>query len=554
MYLRTSVQKRADGSVLTHFQIAESYWDRSLKRSKTRLLCSVGRSDDPDTTERLKRLVHSINKRVSSESLAPGWDIEFSWSYGAIYALEALWARLGIGEVIEELLAHRRFEFPVERALFALIANRALAPASKLYCFEQWLAEEVVIDGAKELALHHLYRAMDFLVEHQHALEKAIHERVSERLQLDVELIFYDTTSLHFEIDDNDEASDEACDDGSDDNDALRKRGHSKNGRSDAPQIVIGLAVTRDGFPVRHWIFPGNTVDVTTVAGVRADLVGWRLSRCVFVGDAGMVSEANLKTLAAGGGRYILCQPLGRDHKLANELLSRAGRYKPVGKELKIKEVVLGEGERRRRYVLCLNETERRRAEHHRQQVLTELEAELASLSSSSGSSHSKRVCALRSSRRYGRYLRQTKGGKLKISRSSVKSAARLDGKHAVFSNDDSLSAVDLAMGYRQLLRVERCWRDLKSHLGLRPVFHYAPHRIRAHVAISVLSLLLQRAAERACKDSWRNIRDDLNQIKLVQYTTPDGRFRQTSTIRENAQKRLKELDIQNPPFIASLG
>ena len=142
-------------------------------------------------------------------------------------------------------------------------------------------------------------------------------------------------------------------------------------------------------------------------------------------------------------------------------------------------------------------------------------------------------MCALRSSRRYGRYLRQTKRGKLRISRSSVKSAARLDGKHAVFSNDDSLSSTDLALGYRQLLRVEQCWRDLKSHLGLRPVFHYAPRRIRAHVAISVLSLLMQRAAERACNDSWRRIRDDLNQIKLVQYTTPDGRFRQTSTIRE---------------------
>lgn len=533
--------------MLTHFQIAESFWDRSAKRSKTRLLCSVGRSDDPETTDRLKRLVQSINRRVSSEKLAPDWDIELSWSYGAIYALEALWERLGIGEVIAEVLAERRFEFPVERALFALIANRALAPASKLYCFEQWLAEEVVIEGVEELALHHLYRAMDFLVEHQHALEKAIYERVSERLQLDVELIFYDTTSLHFETDDNDEISDAQ-------EEALRKRGHSKNGRTDAPQIVIGMAVTRDGFPVRHWVFPGNTVDVTTVAGMRADLVGWRLSRCVFVGDAGMVSEANLKALAAGGGRYILCQPLGRDHKLANELLSRAGRYKPLGKDLKIKEVVIGEGERRRRYVLCLNERERRRAERHRQQVLTELEAELASVSISSDSSHSKRVCALRSSRRYGRYLRQTKRGKLRISRSSVKSAARLDGKHAVFSNDDSLSSTDLALGYRQLLRVEQCWRDLKSHLGLRPVFHYAPRRIRAHVAISVLSLLMQRAAERACNDSWRRIRDDLNQIKLVQYTTPDGRFRQTSTIREDAQKRLKELGIQNPPFIVSLG
>ena len=148
------------------------------------------------------------------------------------------------------------------------------------------------------MALQHLYRAMDFLEAHKAALEQAIYFRVADLLNLDVDLIFYDTTSVHFEVDEED------CGTGPDDGmqgskaagakrySAPRKRGKSKNGRDDAPQIVVGLAVTRDGFPVRHWVFPGNTVDVSTVEQVKADLRGWQLSRCLFVGDAGMVSQA----------------------------------------------------------------------------------------------------------------------------------------------------------------------------------------------------------------------------------------------------------------------
>src|ERR1700687_50741 len=138
---------------------------------------------------------------------------------------------------------------------------------------------------------------------------------MADLLTLDVEIIFYDTTSLHFEVDEEDRGVGEreevhgSADAGGKTYRALRKRGHSKNGRFDAPQIVVGMAVTRDGFPVRHWVFPGNTVDVTTVAKVKEDLRGWQLTRCLFVGDAGMVSQANLQTLSKGGGKYLLAMP-----------------------------------------------------------------------------------------------------------------------------------------------------------------------------------------------------------------------------------------------------
>jgi len=562
MYLRESRQKRVDGSVLTHLQLAENVWDPEKQRAQVKILYNCGRADDAASTERLKRLARSILRRCAPEEIVaenPSWQVVNAWPYGDLYVLEQLWQRLGIGEVIHEVCGARKFDFEVERALFAMVANRACAPASKLYCYEQWLREEVRIEGTETLQLQHLYRAMDFLEAHKEAIEKAIYFRMADLLNLDVEIIFYDTTSLHFEIDEEDRGfgqRDEvrgSLSSGDKTYRALRKRGHSKNGRFDAPQIVIGLAVTRDGFPVRHWIFPGNTVDVTTVEQVKRDLQGWQLSRCVFVGDAGMVSKENLHTLARGGGKYIVCMPIHRGGEVAKEVISRPGRYQKVADNLEVKEVTVGDGERRRRYVVCYNPEEAARQKKHREQVLKELEAELEALRTQRGASHSKRVCELRASGRYGRYVRLTRADAPRINKAEVDAAERLDGKFVVHSNDDTLSAADLALGYKQLQRVEVAWRSLKSGLKLRPVFHWAPHRIHAHVALTVLSLLLERVAEHACGDTWRNIKDDLRRIKLAQLLSPNGTVWQVTEPTPDALKRLKSLKIQKPPPILNL-
>jgi hypothetical protein len=304
-----------------------------------------------------------------------------------------------------------------------MVANRACAPASKLYCYEQWLKEDASIEGAHSLELHQLYRAMDFLATNKEAIEQAIYFQVADLLNLDVDGVFYDTTSLHFEIDEEDGGAGIDSDGAGADQapGGPRRRGHSKNGRRDAPQVVVGLAVTRDGFPVRHWVFPGNTVDVSTVSRVKADLRGWKLGRCLFVGDAGMVSQANLQTLSRGGGKYLLAMPMRRGDEVTEAVLARPGRYHKVADNLEVKAVGVGDGERRRRYALC----------------------------------------------------------------------------------------------YKQQ-RVEEAWRSMKSGLNMRPVHHWAPHRIHAHIAITVLSLLLERAIEHAAEDTWHNIHDDLKQIQLA--------------------------------------
>jgi hypothetical protein len=555
MYLRESRQKLANGT-LTHLQLVESVWNPTKRRSEIRILFNCGRAGDPAVTERLRRLAHSILRRCSPEEIIAAdstWQLINAWPYGDAYVLQSLWEHLGIDQVIKEQTARRQFGFDMERALFAMVANRALAPSSKLYCYEQWLQEDVRLSGCESLKLHQLYRAMDFLEANKDAIERAIFFRVSDLLNLDVDVIFYDTTSLHFEIDESDHGA------GKDDvvhgskaaggkrYPALRKRGHPKNGRSDVPQIIVGLAVTREGFPVRHWVFPGNTVDVTTVQRVKEELRGWQLSRCLFVGDAGMVSAPNLKILSRGGGKYLLCMPMRRGDEITKEVMAHRGRYKTVAENLQVKEVIIGDGERRRRYVLCYNPQEAERQRVHRAEVVEALTAELASLQEVEGE-HSKRECALRSSARYGRYLKLTPEGHLALDAQKVKDAERFDGKFVVHSNDDTLSAADMALGYKQLQRVEEAWRTLKSGLRMRPMFHWAPHRIHAHVALTVLSLLLERTAEYACGDTWRNIRDDLKSIKLAQLLSPHGAVWQVTDPTPAAAKRLKLLGMKHPP------
>jgi Transposase DDE domain len=232
---------------------------------------------------------------------------------------------------------------PHETALLAMTANRLARPASKLACYAHWLADDVYWPEAKALALEQLYRAMDFLLQHIDALEQEIFYRTADLLNADVDLIFWDTTTLYVEIDEEDEADERWHDQAIP---ARRQRGHHKEGRDGNPQVVVGLALTRDGLPVRSWVFPGNTADVTTIDDLKADLRGWRLNRCVFVGDRGMFSEANRQRLSRALGRYILAVPRRKITEVPLEVLTRAGRYRDVADNLRVTEVYVGAGAR----------------------------------------------------------------------------------------------------------------------------------------------------------------------------------------------------------------
>jgi hypothetical protein len=334
---------------------------------------------------------------------------------------------------------------------------------------------------------------------------------------------------------------------------APRNRGMAKHGRSDAPQLVIGLAVTRDGLPVRHGVCPGTPVDVTTVAHVKDALKGWKLSRGVLVGEAGMVAPEHLDWRRKSGGKYLLCRPRRRGDEVPHDVLQRPGRLQQVADHWRVQAVVVGEGERRRRYVVCHHPHEATRQRAHRQQGLRALAAELASLQAVRGESYSQRVCQLRARRRSGRSLRLSKGGWRRIDAAQRRAAEQLDGTLVVPSHDASLRPADLALGYKQRQRVEAAWRTLTSGRRVRPVYHWAVHRRHAHVALRGLALGLARVIEQAGGDTWRNIRAALEQIKLAQLLSPHGEVWQGTQPAPEAAHPLQCLDIKNPPAILHL-
>ena len=331
---------------------------------------------------------------------------------------------------------------------------------------------------------------------------------------------------------------------------ALRKRGHNKEGRDGNPQVVVGLALTRDGLPVRSWVFPGNTADVTTIDDLKADLRGWRLNRCVFVGDSGMFSEANRQRLSRALGRYILAVPMRKVTEVQQEVLSRPGRYRDVAHNLRVKEVWVGEGERRRRYVVCHNPDEAAREHAHRERLLALVRAELAALDVRQAD-HPKRACELMASRRFGRYLRMDTHGRLSLDTAKVAMAAKYDGKFVVTTNDDTLDAEDVALGYTSMTLIEGCFRRMKTTgLQTRPIYHWRPHRIIAHVKLCVLALLLERAAEIRCQQTWRTIRHTLDQLKVVRYRMHGKTILQSTQMTATITETLRSLGIPLPKRI----
>ncbi|WP_226362145.1 IS1634 family transposase [Pseudonocardia sp. ICBG1142] len=365
MYLRTTERRNKDGSVVRYLALAHN--QRVGATTKANVLLNLGREDrlDPDG---LRRLVRSINRYLgepgtdagtdAAESAGAGTAAEglrliASRPAGAAWLLNGLWKALDVEAALRKVLGGRRFTTDVERVLFALVANRAIDPSSKLAAAE-WVGHDVAIPGLDALSEDQAYRAMDLLIEADTdaKVQEAVFFAVADLLNLEVDLLFFDTTSTYFERDTEDpdpaEGTDSSTDSSVDGSDAVaspggpggfRRYGHSKDHRRDLPQIVIGLAVTREGIPVRCWCWPGNTNDQAILPQVKDDLRGWRLGRVVTVVDRGFSSRDNLAYLQRAGGHYIAGERMRDGSPHAAQALSRQGRYQQVRDNLRVKEV-----------------------------------------------------------------------------------------------------------------------------------------------------------------------------------------------------------------------
>jgi len=559
--LRVTARRTKSGELVRYLQLAHN--ERNERGVPVaRVIHNFGREDRLDR-EALVRLVHSIQRFLGSEEAlragAPaGFEFVRAPESGGPHVLDALWSQLGIGKSITRVAgAGRRGRSAVERAIFTMVCQRCLEPASKLEA-TRWLGRDVVLEGIEAVTDDELYRAMDFLLACSERVQEAVFFSVAHLLNLEVDVIFFDTTSTYFEVDADDDptgAEEDRADEPAAGEGPLRRRGHSKDHRPDLPQVVIGLAVTREGIPVRVWVWPGNANDQTLIEQVKADLAGWRLGRAIYVVDSGFSGRDNLRRLRSAGGHYIAGMKLRSGMPETEAALSRQGRYRQVRDNLRVKEVRVGDGDSATRYVVCHNPAEAERDRTRRQQRIERIEAELARLKAqreraktkAEREAHQRGECALRDHPTLSRYLRQTPSGRLSPDRAKIAAEERLDGKYLLTTSDPSLSAEDVALGYKQLLEAERSFRDLKGTLLLRPVFHRKDDRIRAHVLICFLALVLVRLAETRTAETWRTIRAELGQIRQGHFRSTDGEFTQTSELSARQRELHAQLGIPEP-------
>jgi hypothetical protein len=575
MFLREVKRQNKNGTQASYLQLVHNEWDPAAQASRTKIVHSFGRTDQVDPAA-IERLIASLRRLLgpatasASSTVSEGSELALldSRPIGGTHLLDGMWRRLGIAEVMATLLTGRRRDPRTERVLFALVANRALEACSKLAAAD-WVRNDVHIAGLPDLDEDACYRAMDWLLEIEDELAQQVYWQVATLLDLEVDLLFFDTTSTYFELDQPDTPISRdargypAADGGHSDPDTapephthtgegegegdkvgFRTHGKSKDHRGDLPQVVVGMAVTRTGIPIRCWCWPGNTGDSALIRQVRDDLRDWKLSRVVWVGDRGFSSAENRRYLQRGGGHYILGEKLRSGSPEATAALARQGRYQQVAENLRVKQVRLGEGDR---FVVCHNPDQALRDAQIRDLMLTQLRTAIAGSDTLTPTKRAELRGQLSTKPGLNRYLRVTPGGLLRVDAKAIAAETKLDGKYLLRCSDPTLSAEDIALGYKQLLEVERGWRDMKQILDLRPVYHRKEERIRAHVVLCWLALLLIRVIETSTGDTWQRLRTELGRLHAVTHSGPAGTFTQRTELSP-AQRDIYTTLALDPP------
>jgi len=536
-----------------YLQIVHSV--REGKKVRQQVIATLGRLDLLEATGQLERLMRSglrhcqsfavIDAHAAGE-LQPvairriGPDLVFS----------RLWKESGIPEALRSVLKPRQYEFDVERAIYLTVLHRLFASGSDRAA-ERW-REDYLIPGSEGLELHHLYRAMAFLGDRIEQLEKPagavrcnkdlIEEALFERrrdLFTEVELVFFDTTSLYFE---------------GRGGESIGQRGHNKDHRPDLKQMVVGMAVDVEGRPICSEMWPGNTADVTTLVPiVKRMRERFRIREITVVADRGMVSQATLEAFENSDPpvRYIVGVRMRRQKEVSTSVLgSRKPWFESVPERskakdpapLKIKEVWVED----RRYVVCLNEEERRKDAHDREAIVAHLKEQLRRGDKS-----------LVGNKGYRRYLKVEGNGHFALDQEQIKAEERYDGIWVLRTNTD-YNAETVAHVYKALWTVEDIFRTTKSILETRPIYHRCNETIRGHVFCSFLALLLKTELERRMKFAdlqceWAQVLRGLEALQQVEASFQDKRFLLRSQLTGEASAALRATGVGAPPTLREL-
>lgn len=491
-----------------YLQICQSI--REGPKVKQRVIATVGRLDQLHDKGEIERLVHSLAKYSAGALMILSGKSQvkaLSYSIGPALIFERLWRESGIEAVITHHSQERGFGFSVERALFLTVLHRLLVSGSDRFC-ERW-RRDYRIGGSGDIQLHHLYRAMGWLGEPlapqgpsgepgarhtKDLIEESLFTR-NRDLFSSLDLVFFDTTSLYFEG-----AGGES----------LGQFGHSKDHRPDLRQMVVGAVLDNRGRPISCEMWPGNTADIRTLVPV-VDRLQRRFSieKFCVVADRGMISKETIASLQARELSYILGVRMRKvkDARLLVESHQDPSSYQEIypdrenGKSplpLKVKDVIL-EGTR---YIICYNPKQARKDQAERAAIVASLKEALQN--------HPR---SLIGNKGYRRYLRVDKES-VEVDEERITAESLFDGKWVLQTNL-TWPAREIALKYKELWQVEHVFRDTKSLLETRPIFHQRDQTIRGHVFCSFLALVLRKELEQRLEQhgyecEWAEIKQDL--------------------------------------------
>lgn len=507
-----------------YLQVAETY--REDGHVRQHVIATLGRLDELQASGNIDGIVRSrarfadkvrIVEGHRSGRLRGGKVVKI----GPALVAERLWRELGIDRVIEAEVRDRRFGFSVERAIFLTVLHRLFAQGSDRAA-DKW-KRDYRIEGVDDLSLHQLYRAMGWLGEEKERVEKALFLSTRD-LFTELDMVFFDTTSIYFE---------------GEGGESLGQYGHSKDHRPDLKQMVVGAALDGSGRPVSCEMWPGNQVDVKAlIPAVDRLREKFGIRKATLVADRGMISKETISELEERCLGYILGARMRRVNEVRLDVLSRAGRYRQVRENLRVKEVAV-EG---RRYVVCHNPEEAEKDRADREAILASLEQALK-----------KGAKALVGNRGYRRYLK-AKRGSFELDRAKAKEEARYDGKFVLRTNVE-LGAPEVALKYKELWRVERAFRTVKSVLETRPVYHKCDETIMGHVFSSFLALVVmhefdRRLAAKRLKLEWEDVKQDLEAIAEVEVFEGRDRYWLRSELQGVAGKVLAACGVRVPPAV----
>lgn len=532
-----------------YLQIVENRKENS--KVKQRVIATIGRLDQLQEKERIETLIRSLSRFSEKTLLILSGKSEITadaLKLGPALIFERLWQEAGIKKAIERLLAGRRFEFDVERAIFLTVLHRLMVSGSDRFC-HRW-RRDYHISGTEGLDLHHQYRAMTFLgepIQDQKAATafapRCNKDLIEESIFYDqrnlfsgLDLVFFDTTSIYFE---------------GQGGETIGRRGFSKDHRPDLNQMVVGAIIDDRGKPICCEMWPGNTTDVKALMPVIGRLTkrfGIR-SICI-VADRGMISAETIEELEIRGLPYILGTRMRRVKEIKIEVLSRGGRFNEVHPEgatskdpspLKVKEVYHNQ----RRYIVCMNSRQARKDAADRQSIIASLKEHLK-----------KGANSLVGNKGFRRYLKIEKDS-ARIDMDKVKYESRFDGKWVLTTNTN-MTADKVALKYKELWQVERVFRDVKTLLHTRPIYHQKDENIRGHVFCSFLALVLRKELERRLNVAghvfeWAEIKQDLKALQQVNIEENGKRLAIRSQCQGVCGKVFQAVGVALPPTIQEL-